>query len=169
MLKDKNGETKMTKESLNQTIDKRRLANAVNIFWAMVSHTGSSESLVKAVLEADDRFRLNNPQPINTSVNEDILVIINVAGDIDIGYFQKPNESKPTMRGNIGGIVSRACDRLEIALSQARAAANTSVGSAQIGPGQTTLCQKCMQTNDNCVCSTKASDYIGESCHDYRR
>lgn len=49
---------------------------------------------------------------VKTSVAEALQTIRNVAGDIEFGYF-----GGKFMRGNIGGPVMRACDRIEAALA----------------------------------------------------
>lgn len=52
--------------------------------------------------------------------NEDIALIKQTAGDLDWGMFQNGQ----MMRGNIGGVVSRACDRLQSRLTTLQAAAD---------------------------------------------
>ena len=49
---------------------------------------------------------------MSDEMRDDIKLIRNVAGDLDFGYF----DNGKRMRGNIGGPVTRACDRLEAAI-----------------------------------------------------
>lgn len=56
----------------------------------------------------------NNRDDLIKAALEDIDLIEETAGDLDFGYFKEDGNTR--MRGNIGGSVIRACDRLRQAL-----------------------------------------------------
>lgn len=91
-------------------IDLINLCNQIDAFIEKSEDEWGSKS--RAVLvDISNKLRAF-AHSCDNALLEDIETIRRVAGDLDIGYFINSESKYSAIRGNIGGIVTRACDRI---------------------------------------------------------